>query len=108
MGEVMDRPTFLALLTVFGGLCALILVTRVFWRIRRAMAARPDSGSCVIRVARDLPTRLWVSRGTEGGPGARGINRGSAHLVLTDTALIVATRHGRVLMLQSNRPGSIR
>lgn len=77
-------------------------------RLRRArstsLPAREDS----LRLVRGVPSSVFVERDVLGGPKAGRPNRSEADLVLSPLRLLVATRHGRVLELTRERPGSVR
>lgn len=81
----------------------------VFMRYRRReLASVLPRGAKARRQARDLPSRVFVDKDVAGGPTAKGINRGSAHIVLTEDNFFVATWQGRVLELSSEAPGDAR
>lgn len=87
----------------------LIGVLARWWRGRaRDRAARLAGGVTPARLARDVSTRLSVEKSVTGGPSARGMLVGPAHLVLGADRFVVATHHGRVLLIDAAHPGEAR
>jgi hypothetical protein len=75
---------------------------------RRALAATPPDDETVLRVVEGRPTRLYVDRNLPTGAAAGLVNLTSTTLVLTESRLILATHHGRVLEATGRSPIAFR
>lgn len=84
-------------LTVVALLVAAWVGSLALGQARRNAAVRIPDGETPVREARGVPVRVYVSHALPGGTRPNRVNRGRAHLVLTDRRLRVATGLGLVL-----------
>lgn len=92
----------LGIFSAFGGGLSL------YRRLRRESGARLPDGEALVRQARGASARVFVERDVLGGPRSMSVNTTRADLALSDTRLVVATHHGRVLELTRDQPGAVR
>jgi len=99
--------TLLSVVIVFGALVVFATLFNAWRKSRRTRGAALPDGEDAVREVEDAAVRLYVNQSIPGGPRAPG-GRDRARLVMSGQRLILATGHGRVLEIRSDRPGSVR
>jgi hypothetical protein len=96
--------TLAALVAALG----LLQLFSLWWTRRRITQALSQVLPSPERRALGLSARVFVNHSVPGGPRANVINSGAAGIALGAGVVAVATHHGRVLIIDAQRPGALR